>query len=203
MDGLSGSGLEGFAALPSEAPMAMPVASLRQGRRARRRGRRFIPKLFLCRCFVFGGAVAMTGAAAWQMYRVMVSGSVTMLEVVLLTLFVSLFAWIALSFTSAVCGFVSLAAAGGRPLGILDACEPDSLRCRTALLMPTYNEDPSRIAAALEAMHRALAATGAGGRFDFFILSDTTDPDTWIAEEAAFLALRGRVGGTPAVYLSP
>ena len=30
--------------------------------------------------------------------------------------------------------------------------------------------------------------------FDVFILSDTTDPDIFIAEEAAFLALRARLG---------
>ena len=35
--------------------------------------------------------------------------------------------------------------------------------------------------------------------FDIFILSDTTDPDIWIAEEAAFLALRER---TPAASAS-
>ena len=36
--------------------------------------------------------------------------------------------------------------------------------------------------------------TGVGDAFDIFILSDTTDPDIWIAEEAALLALRRSIG---------
>jgi membrane glycosyltransferase len=200
MDGVNARPSDGFAALPQDSPMAMPAQSLRQRGFARRRGPRFIAGLFLCRCFVFGGAVAMTGAAAYQMHRVLSGGSVTVLEVVLLTLFVSLFAWIALSFFSAVAGFVSLVSRGGRPLGILDDCDPASLHARTALLVPTYNEDPSRIAAAIQAMHAALAATSAGERFDFFIISDTTDPNVWIAEDAAFLALRASVAGNPGIY---
>ena len=33
-----------------------------------------------------------------------------------------------------------------------------------------------------------------------FILSDTTDPDIWIAEEAGFLALRERTGGHARIF---
>ena len=59
--------------------------------------------------------------------------------------------------------------------------------------MPTYNEDPARVMAGLQAMHESLAAAGALDRFHIFILSDTTQPEAWIAEEAAYLALRERV----------
>mgnify|MGYP000559488803 CR=1 FL=1 len=71
---------------------------------------------------------------------------------------------------------------------------------RTALLMPTYNEDPARVMAGLQATYESLVATGHAGAFDLFILSDTTDPDVWIAEEAAFLALRDRTGATRLFY---
>ena len=67
---------------------------------------------------------------------------------------------------------------------------------RTALLMPIYNEAPARVMAALEALHGEVANLGATAKFDFFILSDTRDPDAWIAEEAAFLMLRQRTGGS-------
>ena len=43
-------------------------------------------------------------------------------------------------------------------------------------------------------------ATGAAGQFDIFILSDTTDPDIFIAEEAAFLALRQRLPDARVYY---
>ncbi len=36
--------------------------------------------------------------------------------------------------------------------------------------------------------------------FDVFILSDTTDPEVWIAEEAGFLALRERTGGQRRIF---
>ena len=44
------------------------------------------------------------------------------------------------------------------------------------------------------------AATGTGDAFDIFILSDTTDPDIFIAEEATFLALRARLGDARVYY---
>ena len=43
-------------------------------------------------------------------------------------------------------------------------------------------------------------ATGLGGHFDWFFLSDTTDPDIWIAEERALIALRERFGPDCRVY---
>jgi membrane glycosyltransferase len=189
----------GFAPLPPEAPMFMPEQALRQGRLAPRRGGRRMPGFFLRRCLVFGGAIAMTGFAAREMELVMAAGTVTTLEVVLLVLFVSLFAWIALACVSAAAGFVSILVRGGRPLGVLDN-DIRTVSSQTALLMPAYNEEPARIAAAVQAMHESLTALGVGGRFDFFILSDTTDPAVWIAEEAAFLALRRRLPDAPRIW---
>ena len=107
------------------------------------------------------------------------------LGITLLLLFVTLFAWIALALTSALGGLIAQL---GRPA--LDVTGPlPRLTTRTALLMPTYNEDPGRVMAGVQAMLESLDATGQGAQFDVFILSDTTQPDVWIAEEAAFLAL--------------
>src|SRR5690606_31860357 len=124
------------------------------------------------------------------MYRVLYVAGLTVLEALVLALFVTLFAWIALSFTSAVAGFVSLVGGGGRSLGIDPDAPLPALAARTAILMPTYNEDPTRIMAGLAAIHESLQALGVGGHFDIFVLSDTTDPDIWVSEEAAFLELR-------------
>ena len=46
----------------------------------------------------------------------------------------------------------------------------------TAVLMPTYNEKPERVFAAIEAMAGGVRALGQDATFDWFILSDTTDP---------------------------
>jgi membrane glycosyltransferase len=57
-------------------------------------------------------------------------------------------------------------------------------------LLPTYNEDPHRILARLRAICESVEETGCASRFDWFVLSDTTDPAIWIAEEKCFLQLR-------------
>ena len=50
--------------------------------------------------------------------------------------------------------------------------------------MPTYNEDPARILGAACAMMRELHDRGAGEAFDLFLLSDTTNAQVWLAEQA-------------------
>ena len=174
--------------------MEMPTQALR-GPATPRAGR--LPKgpklVWLRRVAVILPAVLMTVQAAREMLAVLDPGGLTTLIVLLLLLFVALFAWIALSFTSSVAGFISCLARGGRRLGIgLNTPLPE-LGGRTALLMPTYNEPTSRVMAGLEAIQRSLAETGQGGHFDTFILSDTTDADVWVAEEAAYLTLRDRL----------
>ena len=55
----------------------------------------------------------------------------------------------------------------------------------TALVMPIYNEDPMRTAAALQAMAEALQRIDAHRGFEIVILSDSTNADAWIRETAA------------------
>src|SRR5204862_5496698 len=59
---------------------------------------------------------------------------------------------------------------------------------------------PDRVLARVQAIHESIAATGALACFDVFILSDTTDPDVFIAEEATYLALRARLGADARIY---
>lgn len=187
-----------FRALPDEAPLAMPTQSLRAG--SGDRGRPVSePRLIgLRRTLVIGSAIAMTVVGTYEMYQVLAVNGPTALAIVMLALFVALFAWIALSFTSALAGFFALLTGGGRRLLTRDTTVPVT---RTALLMPTYNESPERVTAGLQAIWESLQAAGpAGETFHIFILSDTTDPDTWIEEEAAFLGLRARTGGKDRIF---
>jgi len=182
-------------ALPPEAPLAMPVQSLRAPPQRRAGGMPSCPgALWLRRLLVIGSAIALTAYASREMWLVLNSGRPTPLQAVVLILFVALFAWIALSFTSAVCGFLRLLLGPDRRLGIAPDGPPPMPGVRTALLMPAYNEEPARIMAGLQAIYESLAAAGALARFDIFILSDSTEPAAWIAEEAAFLELRRRTG---------
>ncbi|GLI22921.1 membrane glycosyltransferase [Xanthobacter flavus] len=181
-------------ALPPEAPLAMAAQDFRRRPERVRSGTRLGASLIARRAFVFGGAIALTGLAAYEMYKVLDVGGLTYLEYAVLVLFVVLFAWIGLAFTNALGGAISLLS--GRKAHDIDPDAPlPSPTIRTALLMPCYNEEPHRVFAGLEATWRSLEATGRGDLFDVFILSDTTDPDVWVAEEAAFLALRRRTGG--------
>ena len=184
--------------LPPEAPLAMPVQSLREGGRPARlqiaHG-----SVTARRAFVFGVASALSAIAAYQMYRVLAVGGVTVLEWVILTLFVILFAWIALSFASLLGGLIAQVTGRIMPLDI-GAGELPAISTNSALLFPTYNEDPHRLLARVQAICESVAATGSAGHFDVFILSDTRDPDIFLAEEAAFLALRERVAETPIYY---
>ena len=111
-----------------------------------------------------------------------------------------LFAWIAFSFMSAIAGFLVLLFRRKDELGI-DASAPlPAIESRTAMLLPTYNEDPYRVLARLRAIYESVEETGYGCQFDWFVLSDTTDPAIWIAEEKCFLQLRQEVGPAARIF---
>jgi membrane glycosyltransferase len=188
----------GPAYLPPEAPLAMPVQSLREGAPAAR-----LPiasgSPAARRAFVFGIALALSAVAAYQMYQVLAVGGVTVLEWVILTLFVILFAWVALSFASLLGGVIARVTGRITPLDIGTGDLP-TISSRSALLFPTYNEEPHRLLARVQAICESVATKGTRDRFDVFILSDTTDPDIFVAEEAAFLALRQRVAEAGIYY---
>ena len=183
-------------AMPPEAPLPMPVQDLERwdadsGHRPAVRH----AKPWLARAFVFGGAAGLTAYGAIQMYEVVaVSGGTTALQYVLLALFTLNFSWIALAFTGAILGFLVLLR------GLKTPALPTALTTRTAVVMPVYNEATARTFAAIEAMRAEIDATGLGQAFDYFVLSDSTQGDAWIAEERAFLELRARWGDDARLY---
>ena len=73
-------------------------------------------------------------------------------------------------------------------------CRRLRLRHRTAIVMPIYNETPARVFGAVAAMFEEVEASGLGRAFEWFFLSDTTDPEIFVAEEQAFLAMRKKLG---------
>jgi membrane glycosyltransferase len=184
-------------AVPPENRLIMPAQSFRSWESSERR-KPAAPAQWttpwLKRLFVFGGALLLTGYGAWEMYNVVSVSSTTSLQYALLVLFTVNFSWIALAFTSALLGFFGLLLGKGLTGRV------ESLRHRTVVVMPIYNESTARTFAALTAIRESVEATGLGAHFDYFIVSDTTNPDIWIAEERAFLALRQRLGPEARVY---
>ncbi|HEV7960581.1 MAG TPA: glycosyltransferase, partial [Rhizomicrobium sp.] len=119
-----------------------------------------------------------------KLYQVLRVDGIDALELSFLILFAILFGWITISFWMGVFGaFARLTGAGLLPLK--ESREPST--SRTAILMPIYNENVDRVFSGVQAIFDSLA--GAHG-FDFFILSDSTDPANWVAEEVAWQRLR-------------
>ncbi|MDI4641603.1 glucans biosynthesis glucosyltransferase MdoH [Rhodoblastus acidophilus] len=183
--------------MPEESPLAMPAQKLYRFDAATER-RPFARKMrapWLSRLVTFGGGLALTVWGGYEMYRVIDVGGITFLKWALLVLFLANFSWIALSFSASIVGFLHLLFARPKPPE-----PPEKLNSRTAVIMPIYNEAPSRVFGALQAIHEDLEATGHGAGFDWFMLSDSTDPDVWIAEERALIALRQRLGPRARIY---
>lgn len=184
--------------MPPEKHLDMPTQSLRRWSASQER-KPIVehPKLgvWLARLFVFGGGLLLTAYGTYEMYQVVSVSRTTILQWMLVALFTVNFSWIAVAFTSALLGFFALLR---QPKAT--AALPSSLSHRTAIVMPVYNEQTSRTFAALEAIYESVQATGLGDNFDYFILSDTTNSDAWIAEERAFLALRERLGPSARFY---
>ncbi len=160
------------ASLPAEAPLEMPTQSLRQAPPRVPAAGVVATADRLRRALIFIPAIVLTAFAAREMYRVLGVNGVTPLAVFMLALFVALFAWIALSFFSAIAGFVSVVGGGGKRL-LRSGGLPDT---RTALLMPTYNESPTRCVPVWRPIDDDLRERGATDHFDIFILSDTHRP---------------------------
>ena len=51
----------------------------------------------------------------------------------------------------------------------------------TAIVMPVFNEDVSRVFEGLRVVYRSVQETKKLEHFDFFILSDSNQPNQWIS----------------------
>jgi membrane glycosyltransferase len=186
--------------LPAESALAMVPCRLDQAPEVERRPARIETALALRRLIILVGTALLTAAGGYEMYDVLKVGGVTLLEAMLLAFFLVLLAWIAFSFMSAVAGFCVLSVR--RPSGLhIDSDGPiPDISSRTAMLLPTYNEDPHHLMARLRAMYESVTDTGHAACFDWFLLSDTTDADTWIREELSFIELRRACGAERLYY---
>jgi membrane glycosyltransferase len=110
----------------------------------------------------------------------------------LTVLFAVLFAWISVGFWIAVFGFV-LRRRGGDVHSFARRHSVERLAetplARTAVIIPIYHEPIGRTFRGIRAIYRSLQATGQLEHFDFHILSDSRDPNVWLAEQAAWFQL--------------
>ena len=170
------------------APVATPVPRLRPGPDWRVFG-------------FFSTAIALTGIVsllfADLLWRTGWSGSST----ILLVLFVLLFLPISVGCLHGVWGFV-LRVWGDRHriTGSGEYHARSIAGASTAIVFPIYNEQIARVYEGLRTTFLSLAQTGQLEQFDFFILSDSTNPDIWIEEERRWFELTGDLDALGRIY---
>ncbi len=108
-------------------------------------------------------------------------------------LFTLLFAWVAAGFVTALMGYRVLRRGDVRGLSHAQvAGQAISAEARTAVIMPICNEHVPTVFAGLAATAESLVAAGGARLCEVYVLSDTSDVPTRIAERQAWAALRER-----------
>jgi membrane glycosyltransferase len=159
--------------------------------------RRLSRRRFLFFSTIFG----LTSIATWFMADLLWRGGLTGIEIALLVLFVILFGHVAAGFCTAFVGFYVINRGGdsSRITNTIDPREPVSL-ASTAIVMPVFNEDVSRVFEGLRVVYRSVQETRNLDDFDFFVLSDSNQPNQWIQEEVAWLELCKQVSGFGKIF---
>jgi membrane glycosyltransferase len=124
------------------------------------------------------------------------------LEIPILILFAILFGWISAGFWTAMAGLLLLRfRSDGYAISATARKDaPIDAGARTAIIMPIYNESVARVFAGLRATYESVAKTGLADRFDFFILSDSNDPELRVAELQAWLDMCHAVNGFGRIF---
>ena len=193
-----GKQLDHQLALPPESPLELVRHQVHEsdkplGSGVQNKREKF--KVISARLFLFGLTLSLSVYGVTEMYAVLSTNTVTILQWAFLILFGVNFIWISFASSQALLGFlVSLWPWHGKPT------EADIDECfKTAILMPVYCEEPARVAAAIRIMQSELASR-APGQYAIFILSDTNDPDAWINEENVFRPVLNSIETACPVY---
>ena len=161
----------------------------------RRRARR--------RFMFFSSIFVLTSLATWFMADLLWRGGLDPFEIVLLLLFVLLFAHIATGFCMALIGLYVVNRGGDscRITNTVDwAAARDLPLAGTAVIIPVYNENVSRVFEGLRVIYRSVQEARALEHFDFFVLSDSDQPNQWLQEEVAWVELCKQVGGFGRIF---
>jgi membrane glycosyltransferase len=153
------------------------------------------------RIVFFSIMLLLATVATWIMADILWRGGLTRTELFVFTLFVPLFLLVSFGFTQALAGFWMLWR-GGDAVNITRTLKEndDAPLPVTAIAIPIYNEDVSQVYEGLRIMFRSLEALGKADRFDFFILSDSNDPNKWIEEEVSWVELCKQVKGFGRIF---
>ncbi|MDR0353209.1 MAG: glucans biosynthesis glucosyltransferase MdoH [Opitutaceae bacterium] len=173
--------------------MRITPAEFPDRQRMTRRRRVFFTLVFL-----------LTSLGSWLMADLLWNDDqrFTFTDGALLALFIVLFAQISTGFIIAMLGLLTMCRRHGDSSRILATLAPgeEPRLAGTAIVMPVFNEDVSRVFEGLRVIFRSIKETGKLEHFDFFILSDSNQPNQWIQEEVAWVELCKQEGGFGKIF---
>lgn len=154
------------------------------------------------RLFIFySSALLLTGLVSLLFADLLWRTGWSASRTVLLALFVILFLFTAIGCMHGVFGFLLRTFGTRRRITQLKNYRDQKIDgTSTAIVFPIYNEDIVRVYEGLRATYESLAKTGQLEYFDFFILSDSTDPDKWVEEERRWFDLIRELDALGKIY---
>jgi membrane glycosyltransferase len=173
-----------------------------QALRAQRRQLPWIHVAIRRRLLLAGLVLIPSLVASGFMVNVLPHQGRTWLETAIVLFFGALFGWISIGFWTATLGFFLLVRRRTR-FAITDLEGADDVfrpGGRTAIVMPICEEPVERVFAGLTAIYRSLERTGTLAHFDFFVLSDSSTPGTWVKEEEAWAEWCKTVNGFGRIF---
>jgi membrane glycosyltransferase len=160
-------------------------------------GPRRVARVFL----FFSAAILLTGFVSLLFADLLWRTGWSTSRIILLVLFILLFLLTAVGCVHGVFGFLArLLGDDSRITKLKEYRAQDISGTSTAIIFPIYNEDVARVCEGLRATYESLEKTGHLQRFDFFILSDSTDPDKWIEEERRWCELARDLDALGRIY---
>jgi membrane glycosyltransferase len=160
---------------------------------------------FALRRLLFAALVGATtvGLSVW-LTVILAEHEFTVLGAILVLTFAVKVLWVSLVFWSSAIGF-GLRHATTDPVAavlppIARVSGHDPITVKTAIVMPVRDEDAKHVFDRLEVVKASIDATGAGNKFDYFLLSDSTTAAAVAAEEQELASLRARPSGTGVIY---
>ena len=153
------------------------------------------------RVFIFySSALLLTGLVSILFADLLWRTGWSASRTILFFVFVILFLLIAVGCMHGVFGFVLRAFGDPRRITQTDYRNQSIAGTSTAIVFPIYNENIVRVYEGLRATYESLEKTGQLGHFDFFILSDSTDPDKWVEEERCWYELIRELDALGRIY---
>ncbi len=147
------------------------------------------PASRLMRLLLFGGSAVITALLGREMFMVLSGGETGLITYVMVALFVVNIGWITLGTCSTVLGLLFAPGITRRTELPEQPARSRPPSGRPCWCRSTTRTPPSVVGAA-RATLRQLDRAGCAEPFDIFLLSDTTRPDTWLAEQSARRRLR-------------